>query len=41
MRFEKEKTFEVSKRLARWAANQKLMKPDTNQKTDKSYERLD
>ena len=41
MRFEKEKTFEVSKRLARWAANQKVMKRDTNQKTDKSYDRLD
>lgn len=41
MRFEKEPTFEISKRLARWASNQKIRKADTNQKTDKSYERLD
>lgn len=41
MRYEKEKTFEVGKRLARWAANQKHLKPNTNTKTDKNYERLD
>lgn len=41
MRYEKEKTFEVGKRLARWAANQKHLKPNTNTKTDKKYERLD
>jgi hypothetical protein len=39
MRFEKEKTFEAGKRLARWAANSKFK--NSNEKQDKNYDRLD